>query len=127
MVFGWRVLRGTGDRFQLNISMVGQKSCLEEMLSTTIPAGALFYGRPWRRQEVVFDQTLRQETSMLAVRLHKLTEDRITPQGIYEKKCRNCSLVHVCLPKVTTGPKKVDRYLADMLAELDLSDGADEP
>jgi CRISPR-associated exonuclease Cas4 len=108
------------------VQVCAQAMCLEEMLNTTIPTGALFYGRPWRRQDVVFDETLRNETKMLAERLHALTEAGITPQGIFEKKCRNCSLVHICLPQVTSGPKRVDRYLADIIAN-DINGGASEP
>ena len=45
------------DRLQL----AAQAMCLEEMFSTEIPAGAVFYGETRRRETVVFTEELRQE------------------------------------------------------------------
>ena len=37
------------------IQLCAQAICLEEMLSTAVPAGALFYGQTRRRLDVLFD------------------------------------------------------------------------
>jgi len=85
---------GDSDRVQL----CAQALCLEEMLNVRIPAGALFYGRPRRREEVVFDEGLRAKTIDTASRLHALIGAGKTPSAIYEPKCDSCSLFDLCLP-----------------------------
>src|SRR5690606_13922741 len=44
------------------IQLCAQALCLEEMLATDVPAGALFYGETRRRQDVAFDAELRRLT-----------------------------------------------------------------
>ncbi len=100
------------------VQLCAQALCLEEMLGVSVPAGALFYGQPRRRQEVRFDMPLRRRVEDLARRLHELTRSGVTPPAQYEKKCRNCSLVDVCLPKATAGRHSARDYLTDMLADL---------
>ena len=63
-----RPKRGDEDRVQL----CAQAMCLEEMLGAPVPAGALFYGKPRRRDEVCFDESLRGLTERTAQRLHEL-------------------------------------------------------
>ena len=99
--------------------LCAQALCLEELLGTAVPAGALFYGKPRRRTEVVFDSALRARTEQLAARMHELADARRTPPAVYEKKCESCSLIELCLPKVTTGRKSVRRYLSSALDELE--------
>ena len=47
----------------------------------------------------------------LAARLHELTEEERTPPARYEKKCKSCSLVSVCLPKSMGIPSSTREYL----------------
>jgi CRISPR-associated exonuclease Cas4 len=56
------------------VQLCAQALCLEEMLDVDIPAGALFYGKTRRRQDVVFDSDLRRETEDAAQRFHELFE-----------------------------------------------------
>jgi CRISPR-associated exonuclease Cas4 len=83
------------------VQLCAQAFCLEEMLNVEIPRGALFYGRPRRRTDVVFDRDLRQLTENAARRLHELIRNRVTPPAVYEKKCDACSLFGQCLPKAS--------------------------
>lgn len=96
------------------VQLCAQAICLEEMLAVIIPAGALFYGKNRRRQVVLFDDDLRNETAETAKRLHSLIISGITPPAIYAKKCDACSLLDLCVPKVTTGKKSVGKYLMSM-------------
>jgi len=41
------------------VQLCAQALCLEEMLAVLVPAGALFYGKTRRRQDVAFDSPLR--------------------------------------------------------------------
>ncbi len=103
------------------VQLCAQALCLEEMLSTHVPAGALFYGRTRRRLDVAFDDELRQATEDAARRLHALIASRQTPKAIREPKCDSCSLVSLCVPEaMTMGPSAsdyVERALAASRAE----------
>lgn len=95
------------------IQVCAQALCLEEMLGVKVPDGALFYGKSARRQEVRFDEQLRQATETAATRLHELFRRRVTPKPVYVKnKCRQCSLEDVCLPKQTSSSRNVSQWLA---------------
>ena len=98
---------GNCDRVQL----CAQAICLEEMLDVEIREGALFYGQTRRREDVVFDSALRQETEDIARRVHELIESGITPKAEYSKKCEQCSLLELCMPKTCGKAKSVSRYL----------------
>lgn len=100
--------RDDSDRVQL----CAQAMCLEEMLSLTIDAGALFYGTPRRRTDVAFDQALRDTTEQAARRLHELVAAGITPPAAREPKCDNCSLLNLCLPD-TAGARKSAQFFLD--------------
>ena len=94
------------------VQLCAQAICLEEMLETHVPQGALFYGRPRRREQVEFTERLRTETECAAAELHRLFEDRRTPKAKYGRKCKSCSLYTVCMPKTTSVRKDIEHYLA---------------
>lgn len=95
------------------IQICAQAFCLEEMLEIKIGQGAIFYGQPRRRQEVAFDDLLRQETETSALRLHELIHSGVTPKAKYEKKCDSCSLFDQCMPKVNNGVKSVSQFIQE--------------
>ena len=97
------------------IQLCAQALCLEEMLQTEIPEGAVYDHSTRRRQVVVFDSLLRQQVEELAARMHMLNSTQTTPKAVYEKKCDSCSLYEVCLPK-TTGSSSARRYLKRAIA-----------
>lgn len=96
------------------VQLCAQAICLEEMMNVEIPEGALFYGQTRRREDVVFDRNLRMETEDAAKKVHKLIESGITPKAEYSKKCERCSLVELCLPKLS---KKASNYLMKVMEE----------
>jgi CRISPR-associated exonuclease Cas4 len=107
-----RSKRGKCDRVQL----CAQALCLEEMVSTVIDRGALFYGKTRRRLDVVFDEALRRETELLATRMHELYRKGVTPRVAYEsRRCDRCSLLPICIPGVSGATLDVNRYLATAL------------
>lgn len=93
------------------VQLCAQAICLEEMLGAKVPDGALFYGKTRRREDVVFDDGLRRLTEETAIRLHDLIGSGTTPRAEYAKKCESCSLIQLCLPKVSGGKRSVQRYL----------------
>ena len=105
--------KGNYDKVQL----CAQAMCLEEMLNAEVPRGALFYGKTRRRQDVLFDHSLRQATEKAAKELHALFESGLTPKPVYEKKCDSCSFINLCLPKTLEGRRSANQYLLKAIQE----------
>jgi CRISPR-associated exonuclease Cas4 len=82
------------------IQLCAQALCLEEMLSVSVPCGALYYGEPRRRLDITFDNSLRQETEELARRMHHLYDERRTPPPRLTPRCKHCSLHEICEPEM---------------------------
>lgn len=96
------------------VQLCAQALCLEEMLGSAVPAGALFYAAVRRRTEVAFDRELRTVTERAAARLHQIFAAGETPRAVREPKCDSCSLLDICLP---AAPKRsARRYLERLLA-----------
>lgn len=96
------------------VQLCAQALCLEEMLDVEITAGTLFYGQTRRREDVVFHEALRAETEDAARKVHELIESGITPKPEYSKKCECCSLLNLCMPKVS---RKASNYLLKVTEE----------
>jgi len=99
------------------VQLCAQALCLEEMLNIEIPKGALFYGKTRRRQDVLFDKKLRQETEKAAKQVHELISSGKTPKPVYAKKCESCSFVGLCLPKTIEKNRSVNHYLQKAITE----------
>jgi CRISPR-associated exonuclease Cas4 len=99
------------------IQICAQAICLEEMLSVSVPNGAIFYGRTRRRLDVSFDEALRKETEEAAKQTHQLISSGITPAPVYGKRCESCSLIGECLPKTIQKRRSVNAYLKRILGE----------
>ena len=100
------------------VQLCAQAICLEEMLNGEIESGALFYGQTRRRQDVVFDAQLRMETEDTANKVRELIASGLTPKAEYSKKCKQCSLLDLCMPKVRGKGTSAGRYLEAIFDEL---------
>ncbi len=100
------------------VQLCAQALCLEEMLSASVPQGAIFYGSPRRRLEVDFTPELRSRTEDLAALMHRLYSRRETPPAQPGSYCRSCSLVDVCLPGATAQREGAARWVTDQLRSL---------
>ncbi len=100
------------------IQLCAQALCLEEMLSVNIPAGALFYGKTRRREDVEFDVALRRKTESAARRLHELVASGKTPLPAYRKQCEKCSFIAVCMPKTFGKNKSAAAYINREINDL---------
>ena len=83
------------------VQLCAQALCLEEMRGQPITHGALWYWQTRQRHQVELSQELRQETFKVIEDTRKLLEAGITPRAKYEKKCKACSLLDSCNPKLT--------------------------
>jgi len=94
------------------LQLCAQAVCLEEMLNTIVPEGALYYGKTRRRLRVVFTPQVRTATEDAARQLHELVASGRTPRPVHSEKCRACSLAALCLPGALQRPASVEYYLA---------------
>ena len=104
------------------VQLCAQAMCLEEMLGVSLSSASFFYGQPRRRYDVALNEELRKETEALIALLHELTLSGKTPAPEYTPKCHSCSLVNICLPKVTRGRKSVSNYLIKAIKPLEETD-----
>ena len=101
------------------IQLCAQALCLEEMLNSGIPSGAIYYGKTKRRLDIAFNEKLRAETEAAIRRLHALLKRNSTPQAVRGPKCERCSLIDICLPGATGGQRSAQTYLRQNIAEAE--------
>lgn len=87
---------GNWDKVQL----CAQGLCLEEMMNTAVPSGYLWYWETRSRQEVPFDDALREQTLDVIEQVRALFSANTLPRPVYEKRCKACSLIDLCNPKL---------------------------
>jgi len=99
------------------IQLCAQAIALEEMLSTAIPSGSLFYGELRRRHPVKFSDELRDRVDELFRHMRRMLDNGFTPKAKFQPKCRNCSLLDLCAPKALSS-KPVDLFdFVDQLSD----------
>ena len=98
------------------LQLCAQAMCLEEMFSTEIPEGALFYGETRRREIVKITQELRTEVQDMFLEMHQYYQRGYTPKSKYSKACQSCSLKDICLPKMNRSGS-VKEYISKRLTE----------
>ena len=70
------------------LQLMAQAMCLEEMFSTKITEGAIFYGETRRRKPIVFTDELRDEVKKIFGEMHDYYDRNYTPKvkrrkGVY--------------------------------------------
>lgn len=93
--------------------LCAQALCLEEMLSTSVASGAIYWGETHRRQEIEFSQTLREHTVNTVEEVREFLLQGKTPLPRYDKKCKGCSLFDLCMPKELDKRSDVSKYWFD--------------
>ena len=98
------------------VQLCAQAMCLEEMLDTSVPEGALFYGQNRRRKVVAFNAGLREITENVAADTSRMLFGGRVPAPKYEpRKCQSCSLMNYCQPRAPHGPSNVSNWLRDAI------------
>ncbi len=93
------------------VQLCAQAICLEEMLNAEIKEAALFYGQTHRREDIIIDDVLRNKTEETARKSHELIESGLTCKAEYSAKCKQCSLLELCMPKTCGKVKTASKYL----------------
>ena len=100
------------------VQLCAQAMCLEEMLGTPVPRGAIFYARTRRREAVKFTTALRDNVRATVASLHELVAAGVTPRAKKEKKCDRCSMLQLCLPGTTGANRSAVGYVARSINEI---------
>jgi CRISPR-associated exonuclease Cas4 len=95
--------------------LCAQAMCLEEMLSTTIPRGYLYYGQTRHREQVEFTPQLRTLVEEMSAEMHNYFSRGYTPKVKTHKACRSCSLADVCLPKLQEKAMPASKYIKQQI------------
>jgi len=99
------------------VQLCAQVLCLEEMFDVVIENGQFYYLQEHRRTSEIIDIPLRDKTTALIERIMEIRKTEKTATAEYEKrKCDNCSLVDLCMPKSAgAGHKRVDKFIESQL------------
>ena len=102
------------------VQLCAQAMCLEEMFSTNIPCGALFFISAHRRKEVEFSAQLRAGVREQAELLKKLWDRHIVPPAEYGPKCKRCSIQEYCMPKINRSAKAYCKNLVEAATKVEM-------
>lgn len=97
-----------------DVQLCAQALCLEEMMGSVIPAGAVFHADSKRRREVPFTSELRALTHQTITTLHALAAGGRVPSAVFKPACEHCSLFDICLPRATSDAKRAARLSAGL-------------
>jgi CRISPR-associated exonuclease Cas4 len=94
-----------------DLQLAAQAECLEEMTGKPVPAGAIFHFSSRRRREVEIDASLREavDTAIQAVR--DLLATSTLPPPVNDARCRQCSLIELCQPRVIAEQSRYNSLL----------------
>ena len=88
-----------------------QALCLEEMLKTPVPGGALFLGEKRGRVKIEFTSELRAQVVNACHAMQRLVVSGLTPPPIFGKWCASCSIVELCRPKLIVSSRSARAWL----------------
>ncbi|WP_289219790.1 CRISPR-associated protein Cas4 [Ileibacterium valens] len=97
------------------IQVTAQVICLEEMFGTQIHEAAIYYAQTRHRYKFDIPDSLKEECRMKFKEMHAYFERGHIPKVKYSAKCKNCSLLDICNPKMS---KSASSYLQQKLEEL---------
>lgn len=98
------------------LQLCAQAMCLEEMLGTPVPAGAIYYIASRTRREVTFSDEMRVEVEQATRAVRGMLEDARLPPAIHDRRCEKCSLLESCLPSVVVRPGRLRAYRAQLFS-----------
>jgi CRISPR-associated exonuclease Cas4 len=104
------------------VQLCAQVMCLEEMFGVRIDEADFYYNEIRRRQHIRITDDLRNLVSSLADEMHKVFQNGITPEAEAGKNCALCSLIDICIPKLTRRKSSVRNYIGKHILEACVHD-----
>ncbi len=99
------------------LQVAAQAFCLEDMFCTKIDELNIFYGKTRHRLKVPFDNEIRERLLCVVNEMHTLYNRKHTPTVRKSKQCNACSLVEICLPKLSKSVT-VEKYIRTNIEEI---------
>ena len=96
------------ERIHEELQLCGQIFCIEEMFDCEIEKGAIFYHASKKRREIVITNNHREKAVRMITEIRKMLVSGKIPPAQYDQRCKNCSLVDSCLPKVIAPSQKTE-------------------
>lgn len=93
------------------VQLVAQIMILEEDFKISIDHGYLYYFKTKEKVRVDISQSNRQQIFSLTEKMHGLYRSKKIPKGEFYKNCRLCSLVDICMPRITKKKRSIENYL----------------
>lgn len=93
------------------VQLCAQAMCLEEMFDLKIAKADFYYNEIRRRETLTITDDLRNMVHSLSEEMHDLFRMGITPKAESGRNCKNCSLIDICVPKLTSKKIAVDKYV----------------
>lgn len=99
------------------VQLCTQVMCLEEMFGVRIDEADFYYNEIRRREHLKITDELRRHVSSLAQEIHDVFLNGTTPEAEAGKHCSLCSLVDICVPKLTKTNRSVRNYIGRHVTE----------
>lgn len=99
------------------VQLCAQVICLEEMFGVRIEEADFYYNEIRRRKTIKITENLRSLVAMRSEEMHEIFRTGITPAAEGGKHCSLCSLVDICVPKLTKKKNPVRRYIGRHVSE----------
>ena len=89
------------------------------MLCSKINEAAIFYVEPKRSEKIEITNDLRRELHDTVEEMQRYYEAGYTPSVKPSKKCNNCSLFNICMPKLLkrNNSGKIKDYILSHISE----------
>jgi CRISPR-associated exonuclease Cas4 len=101
------------DEAEYEAQLCAQAICLEEMFGVEIADGDLFYAADHRRMTITFGPELRQRVEETAHALHAMQRAATLPPPHWSPRCKGCSLIDICGPRLKRSAASHLQALAD--------------
>ncbi len=98
-----------------DLQLCAQAICLEEMLDVSVPHGFVWYGKRRRRDRVELTNALRDRVTAVIEEIRSQLITGILPEAVDDERCESCQLFHHCLPNLSGSPRKITRYLEEVI------------
>lgn len=86
-----------------DVQLAAQALCLEEMTGHPVLFGAIYHASSHRRREVEITSELRQLVEETTLAIRGLVQSGHMPPPVNDARCRECSLIDICQPKILAG------------------------
>ena len=100
------------------VQLSAQAMCLEEMFNVNINTAYFYYNEIRRRIHLDFTEELRDLVVSLSDEMHCLFNKELTPPAEKSKHCKYCSLVEICIPKLTKKFVSARKYVRNHLEKV---------